>query len=123
MKYMILINHNEQTRDAWQNMSEAEQAVGMKAHMSLVGDLSESGELIVSDALADQSQAKRVLVKDGQVSTTDGPFPEVKEYVAGFYLIECDSLEKAVEHAARIPEANFGMVEVRPVLSAGGPDM
>ncbi|MEU4380446.1 YciI family protein [Micromonospora echinofusca] len=123
MKYMILINHNKQTRDAWQNMSEAEQAVGMKAHMSLVGDLSESGELIVSDALADQSQAKRVLVKDGQVSTTDGPFPEVKEYVAGFYLIECDSLEKAVEHAARIPEANFGMVEVRPVLSAGGPDM
>ncbi|MGN9763812.1 YciI family protein [Micromonospora sp. SD12] len=123
MKYMILINHNKQTRDAWQNMSEAEQAVGMKAHMSLVGDLSESGELIVSDALADQSQAKRVLVKDGQVSTTDGPFPEVKEYVAGFYLIECDSIEKAVEHAARIPEANFGMVEVRPVLSAGGPDM
>ncbi|MEV4462387.1 YciI family protein [Micromonospora echinofusca] len=123
MKYMILINHNKQTRDAWQNMSEAEQAVGMKAHMSLVGDLSESGELIVSDALADQSQAKRVLVKDGQVSATDGPFPEVKEYVAGFYLIECDSIEKAVEHAARIPEANFGMVEVRPVLSAGGPDM
>ncbi|MEU7931615.1 YciI family protein [Micromonospora echinofusca] len=123
MKYMILINHNKQTRDAWQNMSEAEQAVGMKAHMSLVGDLSESGELIVSDALADQSQAKRVLIKDGQVSTTDGPFPEVKEYVAGFYLIECESIEKAVEHAARIPEANFGMVEVRPVLSAGGPDM
>ncbi|MEU1606185.1 YciI family protein [Micromonospora matsumotoense] len=123
MKYLIMISHNQQTRDAWQNMSDTERELGFKAHMSLVEDLSESGELIVSEALADQGQAKKVLVSDGQVTTTDGPFPEVKEYVAGIYLIECDTIEQAVGHAARIPEANFGLVEVRPVLGAGGPDM
>lgn len=119
MKYLLLITHNQQTRNAWQNMSEAERELGLKAHAALGDELARAGELIVSEALADQSHGKRVLVKNGRVTTTDGPFPEVKEYLAGFYLIECDGFDSAVAHAARIPEAAFGQVEVRPVLGAG----
>jgi hypothetical protein len=48
--------------------------------------------------------------------TSDGPFAEAKEFLAGFYLVECGSVERAVEIAARIPDAEFGTVEVRPVL-------
>jgi hypothetical protein len=47
----------------------------------------------------------------------------MKEHLAGFYLVECESIDRAVEHAARIPEAALGMVEVRPVLTPNGPDM
>jgi len=49
--------------------------------------------------------------------TTDGPFAEVKEYLAGIYVVDCDSIERAVEIAGRVPEAEHGLVEVRPVLS------
>jgi hypothetical protein len=55
--------------------------------------------------------------------TTDGPFAEVKEQLAGFYLVECDSIERATEIAARIPEAEAGVVEVRPVRTFSGLDM
>jgi len=71
----------------------------------------------VTEALADPSAGKRVTVQDGKAMTTDGPFAEVKEHLAGFYLVDCDSVERAVEVASRVPEAEFGMVEVRPVLS------
>jgi hypothetical protein len=64
-----------------------------------------------------------VSVLDGKVLTTDGPFAEVKEQLAGFYLVDCDSMDRAIEYAAMIPEATgFGVVEVRPIqdLSALG---
>jgi hypothetical protein len=51
--------------------------------------------------------------------TTDGPFAESKEFLAGFFLVDCASLDRAIEHASRIPEAASGLVEVRPVMSLG----
>lgn len=59
-------------------------------------------------------------MREGRTITTDGPFAEVKEHLAGFYLIECDSMERAVELAARVPDAASGEVEVRPVLDLRG---
>jgi hypothetical protein len=59
-------------------------------------------------------------VRDGRTVTSDGPFAEVKEHLAGFYLIECDSFEEAVEWAAKVPDAAFTEVEVRPVLDMSG---
>jgi hypothetical protein len=56
----------------------------------------------------------------GQPMPSDGPFAEAKEHLAGFFLVECDSIERAAEHAARIPESVYGLVEVRPALAAGG---
>lgn len=115
MKYLILIYSNPESRAAWDGFSPAERAEGMSAHFALNEDLTASGEMIVAEALAGPSQAKRVLVRDGQTMATDGPFAEVKEHLAGFYLIECESIERAVERAGQMPEAEFGLVEVRPV--------
>ncbi|MFI9639895.1 YciI family protein [Micromonospora sp. NPDC051925] len=123
MKYLILISHNEQAREVWQGMSDTERQLGVGAHAALVEELAAAGELIASEALADPATARRVRVDRGRTIATDGPFPEVKEYLAGFYLVKCDSIEQAVAHAARVPEARLGLVEVRPVLVADRPDV
>lgn len=88
--------------------------------MSLTERLVKSGDMLVSDALARPEHTKRVLFRDGQTMTADGPFAEVKEHLAGFYPVECDTVERAVEHAARIPEAACGTVEVCPYWRAAG---
>ena len=116
MKYLILISHNEQARDAWQGMSDTERQLGVKAHTALVEELAATGELIVSEALADPATARRVRVDRGRTIATDGPFAEVKEYLAGFYLVECADIDEAVAH--RRPGAGGA---VRPGRGAAGP--
>lgn len=120
MKYLILIYSNPKSREIWESFSAAQRAEGLSGYASLHEDLVASGEMIVSEALADPSLARRVLVRDGQATTIDGPFAEVKEYLAGFFLVECSSMERALEHATRVPEASLGLVEVRPVMAPGG---
>ena len=61
--------------------------------------------------------------RDGAISTTDGPFAEAKEHLAGFYLVDCVSEERVVEIAARVPDAVWGLVEVRPVLDMSTLDL
>jgi hypothetical protein len=128
MKYLILIYSNPKSRELWKEFSQTERAEGLRAYEALTESLAASGELIVTEALADPSLGKRVEVRDGQTLTTptlttDGPFAEVKELLAGFYLIECESFERALEHAARVPEAEYGLVEVRPVMDLSGFEM
>ena len=123
MKYMILISSNPASRQIWESFSAAQRAEGWKRYAALNEDLTASGELIMSEALADPSLAKRVGVREGQVMTSDGPFAEAKEHLAGFFLVECDSIERAVQIAARVPEAALGLIEVRPVMSLGGTDL
>jgi hypothetical protein len=123
MKYLILVYGNPTTRKIWEGLSDDQRAEGWGAHLALAADLAASGELIVSEALTDVSLTTRVTVRDGQTITSDGPFAEVKEHLAGFYLVECESLERAVAHAARVPEAEYGVVQVRPVLDLGGTEM
>ena len=116
MKYLILIYANPASRAVWEGLSEAQRAEGLKAYAALNEDLAASGEMVVAEALADPSLAKRVSVREGRTVTSDGPFAEAKEHLAGFFLVECESLDRAVEVAARVPEADLGLVEVRPVL-------
>lgn len=123
MKYLLMIYLNPSSRKIWEGLPEAQRAEGLRAHAAMNEGLAASGELIVSEALADPSLAKRVSVREGRTITSDGPFAEVKEFLAGFYLIECGSIDRAVEHAARMPEAPFGEVEVRPVMDLGGLEM
>jgi hypothetical protein len=123
VKYVILIYGNPASRDAWVGFSDEQRAEGWQAYAVLNEDLTSSGELVVTESLADPALAKRVTVREGQTMTTDGPFAEVKEHLAGFYLIECESIDRAIEHAARVPEATLGLVEVRPVLNLGGMEM
>ncbi|MEU1886687.1 YciI family protein [Micromonospora sp. WMMD987] len=122
MKYLILISHNEQAREVWQGLSDAERQQGVQAHTALLEELADSGALRAAEALADPGTARRVRVDRGRTIATDGPFPEVKEHLAGFYLVECDSIGQAVAYAARVPEARFGLVEVRPVRGDERPD-
>ena len=68
------------------------------------------------EALHPSSTATTVRVRNGQVTTTDGPFAESKEQCAGFYLVECNNLDEAIQWAARIPHAASAAIEVRPVV-------
>ena len=123
MKYLILIYSNPASREIWEGFTDDQRAEGFRYYAALADELAASGELIVTEALADPSLTKRVSVRDGQTLTSDGPFAEAKELLAGFFLLECQSPERAVEVAARVPEAELGLVEVRPVLQLGGTEI
>lgn len=123
MKYLVLIYTNPDARALWERLPEAEQSKGLQAYAALNEELATSGEVIVSESLADPSLSRQVTVRAGQVTATDGPFAETKEQLAGFYLLDCESLERATEIAARIPEAEAGVIEVRPVRTFGGLEM
>ncbi len=123
MKYLIMIHSNPASRAIWEGFSDAERAGGFEVYGALSDDLAASGELIVTEALADPSLARRLPAQDEWVATADGPFPEVKEHLAGFFLVECESMDRALEIAARVPEAPLGLVEVRPILDLKGMDI
>lgn len=120
MKYLILIYSNPESRQLWNQLSAEQRRGGLEAYTTLNEALAATGELIVTEALADPTMGRRVRVEAGQAIVTDGPFAEVKELVAGFYLVDCDSTDRAVEIAERIPEAAMGLVEVRPVMALSG---
>jgi hypothetical protein len=120
VKYLILIYSNPASREIWEGFSDEQRAEGFRYYGAITEELAASGELIVTEALADPSLTRRVTVRDGRTVTSDGPFAETKELLAGFYLLECDSMERAVDVAARLPEAELGLIEVRPVLTLGG---
>jgi hypothetical protein len=116
VKYVILIYSNPSARSAWNSLPAEQRAVGVAAYASLNAELTAAGEYIASASLVDASQTTHVRVEDGKPIPTDGPFAEVKEHLAGFYLVDCDSRERALEIAAQIPEAAAGgVLEVRPV--------
>jgi hypothetical protein len=109
MKYLALIYGNE---EAWDALSEEEQQRVSERYMALAREPVTVG----GDELQDPDTATTVRVRDGETLTTDGPFAETKEQLGGYYLIDCASLDEALEFAARIPAAERGAVEVRPVV-------
>ena len=109
MKYMALIYGNE---EAWDALSEEDQQGVTERYMALAREPVTVG----GDELQDPDTATTVRVRDGETLTTDGPFAETKEQLGGYYLIDCASLDEALEFAARIPAAERGAVEVRPVV-------
>jgi hypothetical protein len=120
MKYMILIHSNPQSLELWETLTDQQRRDFGKAHMKLSEELAESGELVVSEGLADPEKARWVSARDGETIVSDGPFAEVKEHLAGFLLIECESFERAIEWASKVPDALLREVEVRPILDMSG---
>ncbi len=120
MRYLILINQNPH---AFDGMTEEEMRAFGRRHMELRDGLLESGELVAGEGLANSSMAHTVSVRNGQTLTSDGPFAELKEHLAGFYLVEVSSFERAVEIAARVPDAEVAEVELRPVLDLRAMDL
>ena len=78
--------------------------------------LIEAGALVGGDALEGLDTATTVRVREGETLLTDGPFAETKEYLGGYYLIDCPDLDTALAHAARLPNVGYGSAEVRPVM-------
>ena len=105
MKYMILIHSNQQSLKLWETLTEQQQMDFGRGHLKLTEEMAEAGVLVVSEGLADPALARWVSARDGETIASDGPFAEVKEHLAGFYLIECESLDEAIEWAAKVPDA------------------
>jgi len=123
VKYLLLIHSNPIT---WGHPSFLHTEEGRKLPKSarealsaqlekLVTELSERGELVVAEPLAAPRQTKVVRVREGVRATTDGPYSEAKEQLAGVFIVDVESPERAEEIAARIPEAQFFGVELRPI--------
>jgi hypothetical protein len=119
MKFLLIMHVNPAVLDA---LTEEERGEIGAGHGAFIDTIKKSGEMITTQALADPSQTAVVRVRGGQPVVTDGPYLEAKEYLGGFYLIDCESKERAVELAALIPDAKVeGMaVEVRPVMFSDG---
>ncbi|HEY7101073.1 MAG TPA: YciI family protein [Mycobacteriales bacterium] len=118
MKYLVMIYSNPASRAVWDGFSDTEKAAGLKVYAALVEELAATGELVVTEALADPSHARRPVPLAG-----DGPYAEAKEHLAGFFLVDCVSMDRALEIAARIPESSYGLVEVRPTMTYDGMDV
>lgn len=109
MRYMILIYGNVA---AWNAMRADSFGTLMAAHHALVEELKALGEFVETNELPIED-SRTVRMRGGQSEVTDGPFVEIKEIVAGYYIVECDSVDRATAIAARLAEAEFGLVEVR----------
>ncbi len=113
MKYLCMIYDDEKT---WETMPKDEADAVMGEYFSFTEGIRESGHYVAGEALHPVHTATTVRVRNGKVSTTDGPFAETREQLGGFYLIEARDLNEAVQVAAKIPSARLGSVEVRPVV-------
>ena len=121
LRYISLIHNNPA---AWQALSQAERDQHDADADVFLERLTESGELLGGAVvLAHPSNAKTVRVRDGVPAITDGPFAEGKEHLAGYYLLECDSIERATEIAIDNPSARFFAVEVRPIMHMTASDL
>ena len=87
--------------------------------LELTESLREAGLLVANGALHRTETATTVRVRNGETEMTDGPFAVTKEVLAGFYVLDCDGLDEALRHAARFPTAQYGSVEVRPIIGPG----
>ena len=124
MKYVILIHQNRAARREFLSLPDEVRAEGMAGYLRLNDELHERGEWVAGEALAEDSASVVVSGSGGVPVRTDGPFAEAKELLAGFYVVDVDSLDRAVELAGRIPDvlAGAASAEVRPVLDYGMPD-
>ncbi|HEX4816604.1 MAG TPA: YciI family protein [Nonomuraea sp.] len=118
MKFLLIMHANPHI---WDALTDEERQEVMGGHGAFMETIKKSGELIDTAALADPSQSAVVRVRGGIPAVTDGPYLEAKEYLGGYYLVECDSRERALELAALIPDARVeGLgIEVRPVVFSG----
>ena len=112
MKYLCLIYDEEKSMAG---MSKADADAFMGEYFAFTDGIKKSGNYVGGEALKPVHTATTVRVRNGKMSTTDGPFAETKEQLGGYYLIEARDLNDALQIAAKIPSARTGSVEVRPI--------
>jgi hypothetical protein len=113
VQYMLLI-YEDEAREA--DLGEEERQASIARHIDLARRLRSENRLLAADPLQPAMTATCVRVDNGRVVTTDGPYAETKEQLAGFYLVEAADLDQALADAAAIPSAARGVIEVRPIL-------
>ena len=117
MQYMLMIHNDPQTHPqpggpGWDDLMAGYYAFGK--------ELASQGIKYSGDPLLPPTTASTIRIRDGKTITTDGPFAETKEWMSGYYLVDVSDLDQALALAAKIPSAQFGSVEVRPVMSMQG---
>lgn len=112
MKYMLMICL-EEDRELARNGEQ--EAATLKEYGAFGEEMGRRGILQGGARLRPTSDATTVRLRNGQVLTADGPFAETKEQIGGFYLVDCQDLDEAIEVAAKIPGARTGAVEIRPI--------
>ncbi len=113
MRYLCLIYDEEKKVGA---MSKSESDAFMGEYGVFTEGIRKTGHYLGGEALQPVQTATTVRVRNGKVSTTDGPFAETKEQLGGFYLINAKDLNDAIQVASKIPSARLGSVEVRPIM-------
>jgi hypothetical protein len=112
MKYLCLI-YDEEKKMAAMSKSDADAFMG--EYFAFTEGIRKSGHYVGGEALQPIQTATTVRIRNGKLSTTDGPFAETKEQLGGFYLIDARDLNDAIQVASKIPSARVGSVEVRPI--------
>jgi hypothetical protein len=112
MRYLCLIYAEEKKVGA---MTKAESDAFTGEYFAFTEAIQKSGHLLGGEALEPVYAATTLRVRNGKVSTTDGPFAETKEQLGGFYLIKARDLNEAIQVASKIPSARLGSIEVRPI--------
>jgi hypothetical protein len=114
-EYMLLLYAPDTSEDAEQ---EKARWAEMPEWLEVTESLRKAGLLVANAPLHPVAAATTVRVRDGEADLTDGPFAVTKEILAGYYLLRCADLDEALRHAARLPTARYGSVEVRPIMDA-----
>jgi hypothetical protein len=110
MEYLLMIYADPQQKDDPERLA---------AYGAFSQEAAQRGVLRGGQRLRRAPEAKTVSVRNGKTLTTDGPYAETKEQLGGYYLLDCKSMDEALEFAARIPNAQDGFIEVRPVWPVG----
>ena len=118
MKYLCLIYDEEKKLGA---MSKNESDAFMGEYFAFTEGIRKTGHFVAGEALQPVQTATTIRVRNGKLSTTDGPFAETKEQLGGYYLIDAKDLNDALQVAAKIPSARLGSVEVRPIQEFSQP--
>ena len=116
MQYLLLIYSNEKE---WYSQPDKDKEAIHARYGSLIGEIGKTGNFKGGNELQPTSTASTVRVRNAKVTITDGPFAETKEQLGGYFLIEAENLDEATAIAARIPDAETGSVEVRPIVIRG----
>jgi hypothetical protein len=117
MRYLCIYDEEKKLGQ----MSKSEMDAFMGDYFKFTDDIRKSGHYLAGDALQPVATATTVRVRNGKISTTDGPFAETKEQLGGYYMVNAKDLNEAIKIAAKIPSAKIGTIEVRPVVEFESP--
>jgi hypothetical protein len=119
MKYLLLLNGDAASIEAWHDLSEDEARKRREQEIprwnELFGWMSEQDIDVNGLELEDASKSRVVRLRDGKTLVSDGPFAETKEVLGGYFLADCKDLDQAIEIAQRVPLVDRGSVEIRPL--------